>query len=395
MRVKLTKAIVEKTKPETSDLFLWDAETPGFGVKITPKGKRIYVAQYRVAGISRRVTIGKHGILTIDTAREDAKGRLAEAELGGDPGKAKIDLRHGPTVKELGTRYLAEHAEAKKKESSAQDDRQMLNNLIYPQLGGEKAATITRAQIAELHHSLRNKPYAANRTLSLLSKMFSLAETWGYRQDNTNPCRHIEKFEEKKRKRYLKPDELARVGAALSDAERNQNEPPPALDAIRMLLFTGARLSEILTLKHEYINHDEGVLDLPESKTGSKSIPLNAPAWEILERQPTIEGNPYVFSGHRHGQHLVGLGHIWDRIRKAAGIPDVRLHDLRHSYASVAVGANLGLPIVGAILGHTQASTTQRYAHLQQDPLKAASELIANKINQAMKAEPKKIRRVK
>ncbi len=394
MQTKLTKAIVEKTAPQSQDLFLWDSEIPGFGCKITPKGKRVYVAQYRVAGRSRRITIAKHGILTIEKAREAAKERLAEATLGGDPATVKIDLRHSPTVKELGARYLAEHAELKKKQSSVQDDRQMLENLVYPAFGNQKAATISRAQIAELHHSLKDKPYAANRTLSLVSTMFSLAENWGYRPDNSNPCRHVERFKETKRRRFLSADELSRLGAALCDAEQNEAEPSAAIDAIRMLVFTGARVSEILTLHHEYINWEIGALVLPDSKTGFKSVPLNAPAREVLERQPVIEGNPYVFRGARHQQHFAGLGPIWDRIRKAVGIPDVRLHDLRHSYASVGAAAGLGLPIIGALLGHTQASTTQRYAHLANDPLRAATELIGNRIDQAMKATPK-IRRVK
>lgn len=395
MQIKLSKAIVEKTPATSGDQFLWDTETPGFGVKITPKGKRIYVAQYRVAGLSRRVTIGRHGILTIDKARDDAKARLAEAELGGDPGKAKIDLRHGPTVKELGARYLEEHAGQKKKKSSADDDKGMLDNHIYPAFGSEKAATVTRGQISALHHSLKDKPYAANRVLSLLSKMFSLAEKWGYRKDNTNPCKHVQKYKETKRKRFLNADELSRLGKVLSDIEKDKSEPPQAVAAIRMLIFSGCRLSEILTLKWAYINWDLDALFLPESKTGAKTVPLNGPARLILENQPVIEGNDYVFSGHRNGQHLVGLGHIWQRIREKAGIPDVRIHDLRHSYASVGAAAGLGLPQIGALLGHTQASTTQRYAHLSTGTLKAASEMISGKIDEAMKAEPRKVRRVK
>lgn len=395
MQIKLTKALVEKTPPESSDLFLWDTETPGFGIKITPKGKRIYVAQYRVAGISRRVTIGRHGILTIDKAREDAKARLAEAELGGDPGKAKIDLRHGPTVKELGARYLEEHAIQKKKKSSADDDKSMLENHIYPSFGSEKVSTITRGQISDLHHSLKDKPYAANRVLALLSKMFALSEKWGYRQDNTNPCKHVEKYKEMKRKRFLNSDELSALGKALSDIEKDGSEPPQALAAIRLLIFSGCRLSEILTLKWSYINWDLDALFLPDSKTGAKTIPLNGPARLILENQPVIEENEFIFTGHRESQHLVGLGHIWQRIRERAGIPDVRIHDLRHSYASVGAAAGLGLPQIGALLGHTQASTTERYAHLSTGTLKAATELIGERINEAMRAEPQKIRRVK
>lgn len=395
MQVKLTKAMVEKTKPGSADLFLWDMETPGFGVKITPRGKRLYVAQYRVAGRTRRITLGQHGILTIEKAREAAKDRLAEATLGADPAAAKIDLRHGPTMKELGIRYLAEHADRKKKTSSAAGDRWLLDKFIYPVLQSEKAATITKAMVAEFHHTLSGRPYIANRAIALLSKMFNLAEKWGYRPDNSNPCRHVEKFKETKRRRFLSTDELSRLGETLTNTEKDKTEPPEAIAAIRLLIFSGARLSEVLTLKWEYINWELGTLLLPDSKTGFKTIPLSAPARQVLEAQPLIEGNPYVFSGHRREQHFVALGHIWNRIRKAAQIPDVRLHDLRHSYASVGAAAGLGLPIIGALLGHTQASTTQRYAHLAQDPLKAAAELISNKIHEAMNEDKKRIRRVK
>lgn len=396
MLVKLTKELVETTPAGAKDVFLWDSELHGFGLKITPAGKRVYLAQYRnVSGRVRRITLGRHGIITMDKARKAAGDNLAQATLGADPAAAKIGLRHGPTVKEIGTRYLSEHADQKKKKSSADGDRWLLDKVIYPKLGSEKAATVTKAKIAEFHHSLNDRPYIANRAIALLSKMFSLAEAWGDRPDNSNPCRHVQKFKEKKRRRFLSADELARMGAALAAAEKDETEPPAAIDSIRMLVFTGARLSEILTLMHEHVNWELGALVLPDSKTGFKTIPLSAPAREILERQPTIEGNPYVFPGHRHGQHFVSLGHVWERIRKAAEIPDVRIHDLRHSYASVGAAAGLGLPIIGALLGHTEASTTQRYAHLAQDPLKAATELIGSRIDQAMKAEPKKIRRVK
>lgn len=396
MRVKLTKALVEKTPPDKlKDLYLWDSETPGFALKITPKGKRVYVVQYRVTGVSRRVAIGRHGILTIDQARDAAKTKLAEAELGGDPAEAKISLRRGPTIRDLGARYLTEHAALKKKESSADDDSTMLERHIYPAIGSLKVASVTRGQIADLHHGMKDKRYAANRVLSLLSKMFNLAEAWGYRPLNTNPCAHIERFKEQKRKRFLSVEELARLGQVMSVVETDGSEPQTAIDAIRMLIFTGCRVNEILTAQWPYVDWDMQVLILPDSKTGSKTIPLSAPAIQTLKSRPVIEGNPYIFQGYRTGQHFVGLFDVWQRIREKAGIPDVRLHDLRHSYASVGAAAGLGLPIIGALLGHADAATTQRYAHLATDPLKAAAEAIASRIDEAMKKDPKKLRRVK
>jgi integrase len=393
--VKLSKAIVEKTAPEAKEVFLWDSELRGFGCKITPAGKRVYVAQYRINGRVRRLTIGRHGTLTIEQARKRAGDDLAKATLGSDPQAQKLDLRHGPTLRELGIRYLSEHAEQKKKKSSAAGDRWLLDKVIYTRFENEKVSEVTRADVAEFHHSLKDRPYIANRSIALLSKMLSLAEAWGYRADNTNPCRHVEKFREAKRRRFLSVEELGRVGAALAEAEKNETEPAEAIAAIRLLLFTGARLSEILTLEWSFVDWKLGALVLPDSKTGFKTIALNAPAREVLEKLPVLEGNKYVLPGHRKHQHFVSLGHIWDRIRKTAEIPDVRIHDLRHSYGSVGAAAGLGLPVIGALLGHTEASTTQRYAHLAQDPLKAATEMIGQRIDKALRTKPKRLRRVK
>ena len=250
------------------------------------------------------------------------------------------------------------------------------------------------AKEAKLHHKCRETPYQGNRVLSLLQKMFNLAEGWGLRPQNSNPCTHIEKYREEKRRRFLNPEELARLGATLKAIEDEGAEPPQALAAVRLLLFTGARLNEILSAKWQYVNSELGALVLPDSKTGFKSIPLSAPAREILEGLPVVQDNNYFLPGHRRGSHFVGLQKVWDRIKKRAELPDVRLHDIRHSYASVGAAAGLGLPIVGALLGHLDASTTQRYAHLAQDPLKAAAELIGNRIDEALKTQPG-IRRVK
>ncbi len=396
MKTKLTKKVVEETEPAGADLFVWDTEMPGFGVKVTPKGKRIYVCQYRVMGRTRRVTLGRHGkAVTIEKARGKAKEYLGQAALGEDPAAEKLDARHGPTVADLADRYLAEHAAEKKKASSLREDTRLINAIVKPKLGSEKALAVERKKISDLHHELRETPYQANRVLALLKKVFNLAERWGLRPDGSNPCRHVEKFPEQKRRRFLSADELGRLGAALSDAERDNTEDPMAIAAIRLLIFTGARLSEILTLTWKMVNVGIGALVLPDSKTGFKTIQLTAPARAVLEALPVIEGNPYVLPGRRRGSHLVGIQHIWERIAAAAKLEDLRLHDLRHSYASIGAAAGLGLPVIGALLGHTEASTTWRYAHLAADPLKAAAEVISGKIEEAMKAEPKKLHVVK
>jgi integrase len=394
MKAKITKTLVNKLKPGAIDYFVWDTELPRFGLKITPAGRIVYIAQYRSKGRLRRLTIGTHGALTPDKARSLAASRLSEVAAGNDPAEGLAQERHGATVDDLATRYLEEHASQKKKPRSAAEDKRLLDAIILPAFGKRTGASITRADVGKLHHDGRKTPYQANRTLALLRKMFNLAEQWGQRPLNSNPCARIEKYREEKRRRFLSIEELAHLGAALKAIEEEQSEPPQALAAVRLILFTGARVSEILTLKWSFVNWELGALELPDSKTGFKALPISSPVRELLEGLPVIEGNDYVLPGRLSGTHFVGLQKVWKRIAQKANTQNLRLHDLRHSYASVGAAAGLGLPIVGALLGHMDASTTQRYAHLSQDPLMAAAELISNRIDEAMKAKPN-IRRVK
>jgi integrase len=255
---------------------------------------------------------------------------------------------------------------------------------LTPALGRHRISDVLRADVASFHHDLRDRPYQANRALSVLCKMLNLAEEWGLRPDGSNPCRHVKKYREEKRERYLTVEELRRLGTVLSDAQANQTEGPFALAAIGLLILTGARLMEILTLRWEYVDLDGGVLRLPDSKTGAKLIYLNDAAKGLLRTMPRMHGNPHVIPGHKPGAHLVELQKAWRRIRAEANLDAVRIHDLRHSFASVAVSAGMSLPMIGKLLGHTQPATTARYAHLAADPMKAASELVGSEIMAAM-----------
>lgn len=393
MKAKVTKTLINELEPGAADYFVWDTELPNFGIKLTPAGRISYLVQYRARGRRRRITLGTHGALTPDKARQLAGLRLGEVAAGEDPAEGLAEERHGATINDLAARYLVEHA-TKKKPRSAAEDKRLLETIVLPALGKRTVASVTRADVAKLHHDGRQTPYQSNRVLALVRKMMNLAERWSLRPDVSNPCRHVDKYKEQKRRRFLSIEELARLGAALKAIEAEAVEAPQALAAVRLILFTGARLSEILTLQWSFVNFEQGAIVLPDSKTGFKSLPLTAPAREVIEDLPTISGNDYVLPGRLAGSHLVGLQRIWERIARRAELADVRLHDLRHSYASVGAAAGLGLPIIGALLGHMDASTTQRYAHLSQDPLKAAAELISNKIDEAMKTAPK-IRRVK
>ena len=224
----------------------------------------------------------------------------------------------------------------------------------------------------------------ANKCLALLSKMFNMAERWGWRSEGTNPCRHIDKYKSQPHERFLSENELARLAEALAAAEKDETETPFVVAAIRLLIFTGARMGEILSLEWAQVDFDNTMLFLPETKTGKKVVYLSAPALKALANVPRIDGNPFVICGARDRAHLVNLHKPWARIRKSAGLEDVRIHDLRHSFASTAAAGGLSLPIIGKLLGHTQAATTERYAHLAADPLRAANEAIGQRIAAAM-----------
>jgi integrase len=433
---KILKRTVDALTATDKDLYLWDTDLAGFGVKVTPTGHKIFLVQYRLggrAGKVRRVTIGKHGSpWTVDGARKEAQGILGEVARGVDVAeRKKVDHKaaaNAPTVAELTSRFLTEHAESKRKESTADEYRRLIDTVIVPALGELKVADVSRADVARLHHARRGSPYSANRELAVLSKLFNLAEAWGYRPDGSNPCRHVEKYPERKRERFLSAQELACLGEALSAYRGSVH----VVGAVKLLIFTGARLSEVLGLRWEWVDVERGEARLPDSKTGAKTLHLPPPALAVLAELPKLENNPHVIVGNNIGASLVNLEKSWRTIRAAAtvrlwqitgddqvkamvdrlatelkrlpkldecravaeatemplpvgSLEDVRLHDLRHAFASVAASSGLGLPIIGKLLGHTQAQTTARYAHLAADPVKAAAAAIAGKIEEAMK----------
>lgn len=398
MRLELTKRAVDGLRPGKADVLVWDRDLRRFGVRLTPAGARSFVIQYRLAGVSRRYTIGGFGQpWTCDSARKEARRLLARVDAGQDPHAEKLAARTGATVADLGERFLAEHADAKKKPSTAAEYRRIVKALIGPKLGRVRVADVTSADVARLHHSLRATPYTANRAAAVLGVMFACALRWRWRTDGVNPVRGLERFREHKRERFLSADELERLGAALTAAERGEltrprddgtTEPltfsPFALAALRLLALTGARRGEVLGLEWAHVALARGVLRLPDSKTGAKTVYLPAAARAVLAALPRVEGTPYVFAGRRAGAALVNLKAPWAAIRTAAGLPDVRLHDLRHSFAAAGAGAGFGLPVIGKALGHKAAATTARYAHVAPDPVREAVEAVGGRIAAAL-----------
>lgn len=411
-RGRITKRAVDALQcPADRDRdFLWDDALAGFGVAAFPTGRKVYVAQYRQNGRSRRSNIGEHGRLTPDEARSQAKTILGAVETGADPIAERRAAREVRTFKAVADDFLGLHVAAKRKSRTEREYRRILQAHIVPAIGSKRILDVRRADVARLHGKLADRPYEANRTLAVVSAVWN----WASRRDEVgagaNPCLGIERYPEQGRERFLTSDELGRLGAALAEGEgagllyevdetkpgskhapkadkRRVKLDPFAVAAIRLLILTGARLREILDARWSQVDLERGVIFLPDSKTGKKPIYLSAAAQAVLASLPRVDGNPHIIAGAKDGAPRADLKKPWRAVTRAAGLDGVRLHDLRHSFASFGAGASLGLPIIGKLLGHTQAATTHRYAHLDADPLRRAVDTIGATISAAMKGD--------
>lgn len=255
---------------------------------------------------------------------------------------------------------------------------------INPFFGNQRARSVTSADVADLHDTYWHIPYQANRTLGVLSKMMNLAETWGIRDKHSNPCEDIARYPEHTKERFLSTQEMQRLGITLAQAETDGSESAHAVAAYRLLLLTGCRLSELQKLQWRHVDLDAAQLNLPDSKTGAKIVHLGAAAVAAFKTVERIAGNPYVIVGKVEGGYLTDLQMPWRRIRKSAGLEDVHIHDLRHTFAFGGLLVGEGLPVIGKLLGHTQLQSTARYAHLAADPVKAAATRIAERLAAAL-----------
>jgi integrase len=411
---KLNKRVVDAAQPRENRFILWDSELKGFGVKVELSGTKTYLVRYRPKGLGaaapkRFVTVGRHGPLTVEQARSQAQAILGRVAIGDDPASEIAHSKGAKTFQELVESFLRDHVNAKRKPRTVKFYAALLTRHAIPSLGSRKAHSITRGDLAKLHVALGHTPHNANRLIAVIGSLYSYAAKHGLVPEGCNPAKGVEKYREEGRERFLTAEELMRLGQALNegvsvglpwriDLSKPQSKHLPkhwkgqrdkldpfAVAAIRLLILTGARLREILDLRWEWIDLERGLIFLPTSKTGRKTIVLNAAALDIIRGLAAGRGsNPFVIVGHKENASRADLNKPWNAIRRHAKLEGVRLHDLRHTFASFGAGASLGLPVIGKLLGHSQPQTTARYAHLDADPLRRASDLIGEQLSAAL-----------
>jgi integrase len=392
-RVNITWAMVKAAKaPPGTDSktghLIHDAEVPGLHLRVFPNGKRTWRLYFRTAaGRQRRMTLEDGLAMTPEAARQMAREILGDVARGKDPQANKAARRQAPTVSELADRYGEEHLPHKKPRSQKEDQR-LLRLHVLPELGKLKVEAVTFSDVDKLHRSLKDSPYQANRVLSLTSKLLSLAEQWGWRPQNSNVAHRVQKFREEKRHRELTEPEMARLGQALAEMEAT-GWNPRATAAIRMLILTGLRRTELLSLRWNQVDLEHGRLHFTDddSKTGAWSVPLSAAAVAVLDSLP--RNAKHVFFSVRTGEHLRDLQKPWRKARDLAGLQGVRIHDLRHSFATFGLGQGVPLAGVGRLLGHRSAATTSRYAGYSDDPARQAAETAVAPIVRALRAGAK------
>jgi integrase len=402
---KLTKRTIDALKPGPTRFTVWDTDLSGFGLRITPAGERTYVLKYRFGGKQRWYTIGRHGSpWTPDMARREALRLLGDTARNIDPAEQRDADQQAETVSELCDLYLNEGV-GHKKPSTLKADRGRIAHHIKPLLGKRRVNAIARADVERLLADVskgksaaappkagrkpgsiaRGGSGVAARTVALLSTIMAFAVSRHLRP--SNPARGVKLPKSRKMERFLSAREIGALALALRDEANTTGNVFPAA-AVKLLLLTGCRRGEILSLRWEHVDVEHRCLRLPDSKTGAKVVYLNAPAMALVTELPRVDGNSHVIPGARSGEPFIGIDKMWVRVRRAAGLDDVRLHDLRHSFASVGASGGLSLPLIGALLGHRHTTTTSRYAHLSADPIRAANEAVGATIAAAMDGTP-------
>ena len=383
---RITKRAVDALTAREREYMLWDRDIKGFGVRVHPSGRKVYLVKYRHRGRVVKKTIGPHGAIPPAAARACAAEIITAAKTGRDLAGRELPARKAgaPTMHELAKRFVEEYIPARCKQSSAHSYARAVRQHVLPRLGNRRVADVTRGDVATLHHeivrdSLRGQPHPRDPV-----RHVHRGRTLGAQAGGLQPVSLREALPGAAARAVSVRGSCAwpyrRLGAALREAESTGAVAASAIAAIRLLMLTGCRLSEIMTLRWENIALGAAELRLPDSKTGAKVVHLGKPAIAVLRGIARVEGNRWVIAGRRSGSRVASLHYPWGLIRKQAGLDDVRLHDLRHSFASGGLLVGEGLPMIGKLLGHSQVQTTARYAHLADDPVKAAADRIASRI---------------
>ena len=391
MKEKIKKSLIDSLVPGDKPILIFDTELPGFVLKLTPTGRKVYQLRYRMGGRStplKTFTIGKHGAFTPDQARRQAQTLLGDIRRGIDPAgqkaKQKAAELGAQTVEQLSAEFLEIYGRTKLKPRTLVEYERAFRSHINPRIGGLKVRDVSYGDVERLHHGMRDTPPTANRTVAALSKFFTWSIRGGYRPDRQNPCQGLEKYKEHPRKRYLSASEIAAVGDAIRTCEADGRLTVWQAGLMRALLLTGLRRDELRSLPWRCVNFDRAVLILEDPKGEPRDFPISAPLMELLNTLPVVEGNPYVFPGKVAGKPIVNLAKPWRRMLNEAGIDPACVHDLRHTAASIAVASGASLPLIGGVLGHKSPQTTARYAHLADDPVRQTSETIAQRVKGAM-----------
>ena len=380
-RRSISRRTVEALVAEKDTVF-WDRDQPGFGIRVYVSGAKMYVVQSRHKGKSVRVTVGRHGVISAHEARGRAARIVNRIKAGEEPvaEPLPVELAGGATVADLAERYMEQHVAAHCKGSTAEGVRQLLDKHILPEFGKLPLVAVKRERVAAFHARLNGVPHAANRAVALMSRMYGMAVDWEMVPDGTNPCRAIVWHREFKRERFLTDVEFRRLGEVLAEAPVKGGVSVHAVAAIRLLMLTGCRKSEILSLQWKDVDLEARELKLPDSKTGPRAVPLSPPAGKVLEELPRVPGSPWVIPGQKPGTHMTNLNDPWKVVCERAGIEKARIHDCRHSFASRALALGESLPAIAKLLGHSQIQTTARYAHLARESVKASAARVAASI---------------
>ena len=385
-RTTISRRTVERLKADKDTVF-WDSELLGFGVRVYPTGRKVYVVQTRAGGKDgKRVTVGRHGVITAEEARRRAALIVARIKAGEEPvpEPMAVTLANGPTVADLAAVYLDQVVAVRLKPASAKAYRGVIEKHILPALGRKPALSLDHAAVSALHHGLVETPAMANRAVEMLFRIYRAAEERELIPEGSNPCRQVAMNRQRRHERFLTDEEFRRLGRVLDEAERSEGAMARAAMAIRLLLLTGCRKNEILSLRWDHVDLEAREMRLGDTKTGPRTVQLSPAATAVLARSPRLNGNPHVIPGTWRGSRMSNLQRHWVRIRKRAGLEDLRLHDCRHSFASRALALGESLPMIGRLLGHSQVQTTARYAHLARDSVHEAARRVSDRIEASL-----------